>query len=94
MKFNESMLLLYAVTDRAWVGKQTLLEQIEDALKGGATFLQLREKNLCDSEFLLEAKAIQELCREYKVPFIINDNTYTWVYLIQNLDSCTLCTDY
>ena len=44
MKFNEKMLLLYAVTDRAWVGKQTLLEQIEDALKGGATIIQLREK--------------------------------------------------
>ena len=46
MKFNEKMLLLYAVTDRAWVGKQTLLEQIEDALKGGVTIVQLREKKL------------------------------------------------
>ena len=44
MKFNEKMLLLYAVTDRAWVGKQALLEQIEDALKGGATIIQLRER--------------------------------------------------
>ena len=70
----EEELLLYAVTDRSWLGDRTLYEQVELALKGGATFLQLREKNLCDSEFLLEAKAIQELCREYKVPFIINDN--------------------
>ena len=70
----EEELLLYAVTDRSWLLNQTLYEQVELALKGGATFLQLREKNLCDSEFLLEAKAIQELCREYKVPFIINDN--------------------
>ena len=46
MKFNENMLLLYAVTDQAWVGKQTLMEQIEDALKGGATIVQLREKTL------------------------------------------------
>ena len=66
----EEELLLYAVTDRSWLGDRTLYEQVELALKGGATFLQLREKNLCDSEFLLEAKAIQELCR----PFIINDN--------------------
>ena len=65
----EKELLLYAITDRSWLGDQTLYEQVELALKGGATFLQLREKNLCDSEFLLEAKAIQEL-----VPFIINDN--------------------
>ena len=78
MRFDKTALkeelLLYAVTDRSWLGDQTLYEQVELALKGGATFLQLREKNLCDSEFLLEAKAIQELCREYKVPFIINDN--------------------
>ena len=67
-------LLLYAITDRSWLGDQTLYEQVELALKGGATFLQLREKNLGDSEFLEEAKAIQKLCREYQVPFIINDN--------------------
>ena len=52
MKFNEKMLLLYAVTDQAWVGKQTLLEQIEDALKGGATIVQLREKKL-DEDMLI-----------------------------------------
>ena len=55
MKFNEKMLLLYAVTDRAWVGKQTLLEQIEDALKGGATIVQLREKKLDEDSFVEEA---------------------------------------
>ena len=46
MTFNKDQLLLYAVTDRAWVGRQTLLEQIEDALKGGVTMVQLREKEL------------------------------------------------
>ena len=46
MKFHPDMLLLYAVTDRAWVGRQTLLEQIEDALRGGVTMVQLREKEL------------------------------------------------
>ena len=37
-------LLLYAVTDRSWLGNETLYEQVEKALKGGATFIQLREK--------------------------------------------------
>ena len=74
MKFNENMLLLYAVTDRAWVGKQTLLEQIEDALKGGATIIQLREKKLDEDSFVEEAIQVRDLCRKYHVPLIINDN--------------------
>lgn len=74
MKFKKEMLLLYAVTDRSWVGKRTLLEQIEDALKGGATIVQLREKNLDEESFVLEAKKVHELCRRYNVPLIINDN--------------------
>ncbi|MBE6885232.1 MAG: thiamine phosphate synthase [Ruminococcaceae bacterium] len=74
MKFNENMLLLYAVTDRAWVGKQTLLEQIEDALKGGATIVQLREKKLDEDSFIEEAIQVRELCYKYNVPLIINDN--------------------
>ena len=44
MKFHKDMLLLYAVTDRKWTDRQTLYEQIEDALKGGATMIQLRER--------------------------------------------------
>lgn len=67
-------LLLYAVTDRRWANKQSLKEQIELSLKGGVTFLQLREKNLSEEEFLKEAREIKALAREYKVPFIINDN--------------------
>ena len=74
MKFNEKMLLLYAVTDQAWVGKQTLLEQIEDALKGGATMVQLREKKLDEDSFVEEAIPVRELCHRYNVPLIINDN--------------------
>ena len=74
MKFKKEMLLLYAVTDRSWVGERTLLEQIEDALKGGATIVQLREKNLDEESFVLEAKKVHELCRRYNVPLIINDN--------------------
>ena len=74
MKFNKEMLLLYAVTDRAWVGRQTLYEQIEDALKGGVTMVQLREKNLDEQTFIEEAITIKELCHRYQVPLIINDN--------------------
>ena len=67
-------MLLYAVTDRAWVGKQSLYEQVESALKGGATCVQLREKELDDENFLNEAMEISSLCRQYGVPFFINDN--------------------
>ena len=52
MKCDKKNMLLYAVTDRAWVGKQTLCEQVEAALKGGCTCVQLREKELSDAEFL------------------------------------------
>lgn len=67
-------MLLYAVTDRAWVGKRTLYEQVEEALKNGVTCVQLREKNLEEEAFLKEAKEIRALCKRYQVPFIINDN--------------------
>lgn len=73
MKYADD-LLLYAVTDRSWLGEQTLYEQVEEALKGGATFVQLREKELDSEAFLAEAVAIQKLCRKYQVPFVINDN--------------------
>ncbi len=74
MRLNEKDLLLYAVTDRAWVGRQTFLEQIEDALKGGATIVQLREKKLDDARFAEEAVRVRELCHRYGVPLIVNDN--------------------
>lgn len=78
MSFTKEQLreqmLLYAVTDRNWLNGQTLYEQVEEALKGGATFIQLREKDLTEEEFLEEAKKIQQLCKKYRVPFIINDN--------------------
>ena len=74
MKFDENTLLLYAITDQAWVGKRTLLEQIEDALKGGVTIVQLREKELGEDLFVEEALKVRELCHKYNVPLIINDN--------------------
>lgn len=73
MKSN-SYLELYAVTDRHWLGNQTLLEQVQEALDGGATCIQLREKQLDEENFLKEAIEIQKLCKQYQVPFIVNDN--------------------
>lgn len=74
MKLDKSELLLYAVTDRSWLENRTLENDVEEALKGGITILQLREKELDEKEFLEEAKNISTLCKKYNVPFIINDN--------------------
>lgn len=74
MNCSKDAMLLYAVTDRSWVGKQSLMEQVESALKGGVTCIQLREKHLSDADFLAEALEMKKLCQKYHVPFIINDN--------------------
>ncbi|WP_010250976.1 thiamine phosphate synthase [Acetivibrio cellulolyticus] len=74
MKLSKQAMLLYVVTDRAWLGEHTLAEQVEKALKGGATFIQLREKELDYDSFLAEAKEIKVLCERYHIPFVINDN--------------------
>ena len=78
MSMNDirKMMKLYAVTDRAWTGKQTLFEQAEAAMRGGITCLQLREKNMDKDEFLKEALEMKDLCRSYNVPLIINDDPY------------------
>lgn len=73
MKLNKS-LLLYAITDRHWLNGKTLYSQVELALKGGATMIQIREKDLDENAFLKEAEQIQSLCAKYCVPFIVNDN--------------------
>ncbi len=74
MKCDKRTMLLYAVTDRMWTGTKTLYEQVEEALRGGVTCVQLREKELSDQEFLNEALKIKALCKKYNVPFFINDN--------------------
>ena len=74
MRWEKDRLLLYAVTDRSWTGQQSLYEQIEEALKGGVTMVQLREKQLSEDELVAEAIQIKELCHRYEVPLIINDN--------------------
>ncbi|UUM12749.1 thiamine phosphate synthase [Clostridiaceae bacterium HFYG-1003] len=74
MNFDKTNLLLYAVTDRSWLNGATLYDQVEAALKGGTTFVQLREKELAESSYREEAGRIRDLCRSWKVPFVINDN--------------------
>ena len=74
MKCDKKDLLVYAVTDRHWLNGRTLYEVVKESLDGGVTFLQLREKDLDDENFLKEAIELKELCKEYNVPFVINDN--------------------
>lgn len=70
----KDVLRLYAVTDRSWLGGNTLLSQVELALRGGATLIQLREKELSLDKFVSEAVEIKALCDQYNVPLIINDS--------------------
>ena len=74
MSFDKSSLLVYAVTDRHWLHGRTLYEVVRESLDGGASFIQLREKQLDSETFLQEARQLQALCREYGVPFVVNDN--------------------
>lgn len=74
MKCDRHHMLLYAVTDRSWCGEKMLFQQVEEALAGGVTCVQLREKDLDEKTFLEEAKQLCALCHRYGVPFIVNDN--------------------
>ena len=74
MKCAKKDLLLYAITDRSWLGDDTLFNQVKASLNGGITFLQLREKELDAEAFLEQAIELKALCKEYGVPFVINDN--------------------
>ena len=74
MNCDKKDLLLYAVTDRSWLNGRTLKEVVKESLDGGVTFVQLREKHLDQEHFLEEARELKELCKEYHVPFVINDN--------------------
>ena len=67
-------MLVYAVTDRAWLNGKTLEEQVEKAIQGGATLIQLREKQLHYDDFLEQAIKIKKITAQYHIPFIINDN--------------------
>lgn len=74
MNFTDECLRLYAVTDRSWLHGETLYDQVEKALKGGVTLVQLREKELPEADFEQEARELLELCHKYNIYLIINDN--------------------
>ena len=79
MKYSKEQIrnamLLYAVTDQSWLKEnETLLDVVKEVLKNGATFLQIREKDLNEADFETEAKKLQGICREYHVPYVVNDN--------------------
>ena len=69
-------LMVYAITDRYWLNGAKLADQVEDVLKNGATFLQLREKSFTHEEMVAEAKEIKAIAAKYQVPFVINDDIY------------------
>ncbi len=74
MKLDKSSMLLYAVTDSSWLNGRRLAQDVEDVLKAGATFIQLREKNADYDQMLKLAKEIKALTDKYHVPFVIDDN--------------------
>ena len=74
MSIDKKLLRLYAVTDRSWLNGHDLAEDVEKALKGGVTLLQLREKNMDFDDFVKSAYEIKVVCRKYNVPLIINDS--------------------
>lgn len=76
MKLNKESMLVYAITDRHWTSTQTLEQQVENVLKNGATFLQIREKNMPHDELVKEAICIKEIAEKYNVPVVIDDDIY------------------
>lgn len=74
MKIRKEDMLLYAVTDRSWLGEDSLAEVVERLLTGGVTCVQLREKDLSHEEFVAQGLELKAVCEKFRVPFIINDN--------------------
>ena len=74
LKIAKKQLELYLVTDRTWLGNRTLEDCVEQAILGGVTIIQLREKNLNDDDFIKLAKKIKQVCHHHHIPLIINDN--------------------
>ena len=70
-----SAMLLYAITDRSWLKPgESLTDVTARVLDAGATFLQIREKDLSPDRFEAEAEALRALCEKRRVPFVVNDN--------------------
>lgn len=71
---NSEYLRLYAVTDRRWLCGRALEEVLEQALRGGVTMVQLREKNISEDDLYREALRLKPLCRKYRVPLLVDDS--------------------
>lgn len=71
---NKRILRLYAVTDRSWLNGRALEDDIEKAIKGGVTLVQLREKNIATDDIIKSAIRIKSVCKKHGIPLIINDN--------------------
>jgi len=74
LKSDKEKFLLYVVTDRTWLGENKLEDQVEEIIKSGATFIQLREKELDFDSFVSQGKKIKEVTDKYNIPFVVNDN--------------------
>lgn len=79
MKFTKDeirkSMLLYVVTDRMWLKEgETLSDVCKEIIENGATFIQIREKDLDYNSFEKESRELKELCNKYHVPFVVNDN--------------------
>lgn len=74
LKLSKESMRLYAVTDRMWLGSNSLAEQVEECIRGGATFIQLREKDITFDEYIALANKIKKVTDKYKIPFVINDD--------------------
>ncbi len=74
MKLENDMLRLYAITDRGCLRGRDLAQQVEAAITGGVTCIQLREKNVSYEELVREAAALKKVCEKYGVPLIVNDD--------------------
>lgn len=70
---NPELLRLYAITDRTWLDGRSLADATEQAILGGATIIQIREKNIDDDEYIKRASELLQVCKSYDVPLIIND---------------------
>ncbi len=74
MKISKEAMRLYAVTDRMWVGDNSLVEQVEQCIKGGVTFVQVREKDISFEEYVALGKEIKKVTDKYNIPYVINDD--------------------
>lgn len=75
LNISEKSWLYDAVTDRKWLQPgQSLAQQVEQAILGGVTVVQLREKQIDEKEFLALAQEVKQVTDAYRIPLIINDN--------------------